>query len=228
MEALILYFVLFFPNVQFSPVIHDGIPYAQTLPFSTVRELMRLLTYTLPAIALLLYLIAGRNRNAELKAPYSEEAPRFYKTLFPCKQDIIPFAIGLPALVIIGLSVSFLISLSTLNFTPVRIGGPYNFFAWIAMIFACLGTGYLEEIYFRYYLLSKTKNIIPNTAVRVVFSTLLFSISHIHDGPWGVLNAAIAGLILSGIFLRYRSLHGVALAHAGYNMFVYTMGAIQG
>jgi len=63
MEALILYFVLFFPGVyiSFSPEwLSPGIGTASTVPFSIIREFGRTLTYTLPALALLWYLITDK------------------------------------------------------------------------------------------------------------------------------------------------------------------------
>jgi membrane protease YdiL (CAAX protease family) len=54
---------------------------------------------------------------------------------------------------------------------------------------------------------------------------LLFSVCHLYEGPWGFLNAAISGILLAFIFLRYRSIHGIALAHGLYNVFVYAMNA---
>jgi membrane protease YdiL (CAAX protease family) len=39
-----------------------------------------------------------------------------------------------------------------------------------------------------------------------------------------VLNAVLAGALLALVFLRYRSLHGIALAHGLYNVFVYALG----
>jgi len=53
---------------------------------------------------------------------------------------------------------------------------------------------------------------------------VLFSLCHVYEGPWGILNAVLAGIILSLLFIRFRSLHGIAWAHGAYNIFVYTMG----
>jgi len=219
MEALILYFVLFFPVIHAPPPewLAQGIGAAGTVPFSGTALLSRTLTYTLPAMALVLYLISrgGLQRGLE---------PADIRRAAPGKRDMLPFAIGLPGLIITGLFVAFLVSRFAGATSPPVIEGPHTLIGWAVVVLACLGTGYLEEIYFRYYLLTKLENTIPQAAVRVLFSTALFTISHIHYGPWGLLNAAIAGLFLSALFLRYRSLHGIALAHAGYNMFVYFMG----
>ena len=62
----------------------------------------------------------------------------------------------------------------------------------------------------------------------VMGSTMLFSICHIYEGPWGFLNSALSGLVLAFTFLRFRSLHGVAIAHALYNILAYVLGAGTG
>jgi len=224
MEALILYFVIFFPSVYASPSpdwLVNGIQAARVIPFSVLRELGRLLTYTLPSLALLLYLIYRAKPRGAATEPVS-----LLKAAAPTRRDALPFVIGLPGLIIIGLFVSFLVSRFAPIAAPFRVEGPSSLYGWIVMILLCLGTGYLEELYFRYYLLSKLEKIVASPALRVAFSTLLFALCHAHDGLWGVLNAALAGVFLSALFLRYRSIHGIALAHAGYNVFVYAMGTV--
>jgi membrane protease YdiL (CAAX protease family) len=106
------------------------------------------------------------------------------------------------------------------------VEAPVSVFGWIVMVFSCLGTGYLEESYFRYYLLTKLEKQQPRALIRIIFSTILFSSCHIYEGPWGVINAMLAGFLLSWLFNRYRSLHGIAWAHGAYNIFVYFMGSL--
>jgi hypothetical protein len=45
----------------------------------------------------------------------------------------------------------------------------------------------------------------------------------VYEGPWGVLNAVLAATLLSFLFLHFKSLHGIALAHGLYNAFVYAL-----
>jgi len=54
----------------------------------------------------------------------------------------------------------------------------------------------------------------------LVFSVILFAVCHIYEGPWGFLNAVISGAIFGFVFLRYNSLHGIAVAHALYNILI--------
>jgi len=210
MEALILYFVLFFPGVYVS-----GLPGGETLPFSLLRELGRTVTYTLPSLALLWYLLTDRKGFSSLNE------------IKPKKPDFISLAAGLPGLIIISLFISLLAYLLSdylgLN-SPPRVEGPSNAAGFVILVFSCLGTGYLEESYFRFYLLTRLDNAVPNTVLRIALSTFLFSLCHIYEGPWGILNAVLAGVFLSILFIRYRSIHGIAWAHGAYNLFVYAMG----
>jgi membrane protease YdiL (CAAX protease family) len=134
---------------------------------------------------------------------------------------------GFPALIITGLVLALLISLFSGPSLPPRIEPPASASGWIVMFFSCVGTGYLEESYFRFYLLKKLAEITSGMAgmiIRIALSTALFSICHLYEGPWGITNAALAGTVLSVLFERYGALHGIALAHGGYNAFVYFMG----
>jgi len=217
-EGMLLFFVLFFPAIYVYGF--SGKPGSiETIPFSTIRELGRTVTYSIPSLILLWYLALDRNLNI---SRFSVTNIKNFR-----KKDFISFAIGLPGLIIINISISILLSIVSQAYglpMPPRIEAPVNAWGWIVMFFACLGTGYLEESYFRYYLLTKPRRTLPSPVGRILLSTFLFSICHMYEGPWGVLNAALAGLFLSVLFIRYRSLHGIAWAHAAYNMFVYTMG----
>jgi len=222
-EPLILYFVLFFPGVYASgfPVqFSAGLEGGETIPFSALRELGRTLTYTVPSLALLWYLILGKKPK---KIKYFSDL-NLKKTI---KRAFIPFIAGLPGLIIIGLSISFLIAFFIQAKglpSPPKVEAPRNPLSWTVMVLSCIGTGYLEESYFRYYLLTKLKNLLITPVKMIILSTILFSVCHIYEGPWGILNATLAGILLSLLFIRYKSLHGIAWAHACYNIFVYVMG----
>jgi membrane protease YdiL (CAAX protease family) len=145
------------------------------------------------------------------------------------KQDFLPFAIGFPGLVFIGLCVSFVISFLSLRYglvLPLKVEAPLSVFGWIVMVFSFLVTGYLEESYFRFYLLTKLEKQQPNALIRIVFFFFFFSFCHIFEAPGGIINAMLAGFLLSWLFNRYRSLHGIAWAHGAYNIFVYFIGGV--
>ena len=201
MEALILYFVIFFPGITTSSFS------------SAVWLLNRTLGYTLPALALLWYIVLGKKSFRSLISIKFQ------------KKDLLTFAACLAGLIIIGLGISLIITLVSRHYgLPIPPGtqAPDAIFGWIIMVISCICTGYLEESYFRFYLLTKYENY--PISYKVVFSTLLFAFGHAHDGPWGILNAVLAGIFLSIVFIRYKTFHGIALAHGFYNIFVYTIG----
>ncbi|GHU64700.1 hypothetical protein FACS189447_02100 [Spirochaetia bacterium] len=184
------------------------------IPFSSYRELSRTLGYTIPALALLWYLILEKK-----SLPYAKDHIK------PGLRDMYPLLIGFPCLVLIGLGISFLMSKFSPIPLPPKVEGPANALGWTAMAFSCLGTGYLEESYFRYYLLTKLEEAVSLSWIRVLVSVAFFALCHVYEGPWGILNALLAGILLAVLYERYKSLHGIALAHGAYNAFVYCMGS---
>ena len=176
-----------------------------------MRELSNTLTYTIPALALIWYLILEK-----------KSLPGFIQ-LMPERRDLRPFFIGFPALTLIGLVLSLVMT----NFSvlmPPRVEAPAGVIGWIIMLFSCGATGYLEESFFRFYLLKKMEEWSYLLWLRILLSVLLFAFCHLYEGPWGILNSALAGLLLAVLFERYRSFHGIAWAHGAYNAFVYFMG----
>jgi membrane protease YdiL (CAAX protease family) len=109
-----------------------------------------------------------------------------------------------------------------------EIGFPRGTAAVAVMILSCLSTGYLEETYFRFYLFKRLTAAGAGPMKAALVSSLLFALCHLYEGPLGALNAFMAGLLLFYIFVRRRSLHGVAWAHGGYNIFVYVMAGLAG
>ena len=208
LEPIILYLVLFFPGLT-----SGYIPAEAIITFSAFRELARLFTYVIPALALIWYLILEKN-----SLPLSMRDIRIKKA------DGISFIIGLPLLILAGAFVSLLMNKINPDLALPAVQAPENITGWIILAVSCTGTGYLEESFFRFYLLQKLYEWIPSGWIRVLFSVLLFALCHAYEGPWGILNAAIAGLILSILFMRYRTIHGIVWSHACYNAFVYVMG----
>jgi membrane protease YdiL (CAAX protease family) len=198
LEPLVLYLVLFFPALMTS----TG---EITVSFSSSRHLFRLSTYDLPALALVWFLL----RNEKTARALARPSPR----------DLLICGFSLVALIAIA---SLLSALSSL-FTPqsITLETPDNAVGWFVLSLFCLGTGYLEESWFRLYMPLKLQNagIVSGTAIAL--STLLFALCHRYEGFWGILNAALAGAILSLFLWKKRSFHGIALAHSFYNVLAY-------
>jgi membrane protease YdiL (CAAX protease family) len=205
-EALILYLVLFLPGTL------SGGDLPEFIEFSALRELSRLLLYSLPAFALVWrFLLLARNLK-----DWDAAKPRF--------RDFRAFFLALPGLLGIGLLIS-LVSPSLFQGAPIpRLEAPANALGWIILAGSSLGTGYLEESYFRFYLLNRLEETGLGKRRRIFISVMLFSFCHLYEGPGGAINALLAGFLLSLIFVREKSLHGIAWAHGVYNLLVYALG----
>ncbi|GHV73914.1 hypothetical protein AGMMS49940_12160 [Spirochaetia bacterium] len=204
-EPFILYWVLFLPAW--------GPPFAAAAPaaFSLNQELGRIFTYNLPSLALIVYLLR----------------PKPGGIFRPRARDLGTVLLALPGLLILGVLVTLLGSLLPFPVSAPTLDAPLGPAAFLVMILSCLSTGYLEETYFRLYLFTrfKERGIGPVKAMAV--SSVLFALCHIYEGPLGALNALLAGLLLYSIFVRQKSIHGIAWAHGGYNVFVYIMAILE-
>jgi membrane protease YdiL (CAAX protease family) len=209
-EALILYILLFFSGVA---VVFSG-GTSGTTEFSAAAELSKILLYIIPSLVLIWYLIL-RAKTIEIWA------------IKFGKKDLISLALTLPALLITGsvvaLAASFFngTSAQTVFHTPSSLSG------WIIVCISCVFSAYLEESYFRFYLLTKREALNLNAPSALCLSVVLFSLCHIGGGPWSFLNAAISGTFFGFMFLRYNSLHGIAIAHALYNIAAFSLNALN-
>jgi membrane protease YdiL (CAAX protease family) len=204
LEPLILYCILFLPGA----LRHDPLP--ELAVFSTGNEIIRIITYNLPALALIWYL---RQRQNPAK-----------KALLPGRHDLFALLWAFPALIVTSISVSLASSFFPGLPEGIQVQGPTDIIGLFVMFFSCISTGYLEEGYFRYYLGKKFEEQGLGPWVFILGSTAIFALCHIYEGPWGVMNSLLAGLILALIYTRFRSLHGLALAHGFYNIAVYLLG----
>lgn len=205
-EPLILYLVLFLPGAI------SGAPPPDMTAFSITRELFRIFVYNIPALALIWYLLLRQKSAGE----WGVGVPR--------RGDLFSALIALPGLLLIGFAIYLVAPLFTSIPPGAGIGAPVNFPGWLALIFSCLSTGYLEESFFRFYLLVKLGELGVKNGTLVFISVVFFALCHMYEGPWGMLNAVLAGTLLALVFLQYRSLHGIALSHGLYNTFVYALG----
>jgi uncharacterized protein len=208
-EALILYILLFFPGSAFVFSNKEAV----VTDFSVTAELVNIFSYLLPSLALIWYLIY-KARKIEIWA------------VKPGKKDILSFFITLPSLLITGIIVTFTGVYIGGNSSQVTLKSPSTVIEWVFLSIICLLSAYLEESYFRYYLLTKKEELNLNAASALGLSVVMFSICHIYEGPWGFMNAVISGTILGFVFLRYYSLHGIAIAHAFYNISIYVINAL--
>lgn len=205
-EALILFIVLFFSSFAASGA------FQAVAAFSSPSEVLKIIHYSIPSIAIILYILV-KSRKAE---------PLVLK---PGKKDLISCLIAFPCLLITGIAISA-ISMITVPITQPQSTSPTNAAGWIMLGLFCLIFAYMEESFFRFYLLSKRKEMNLSAPSALAVSAILFSICHIYLGPLGFINSAIAGLILGYMFLKWGSLHGIAIAHALYNITAYVIYSV--
>lgn len=183
-EPLLLYMVLFFPAL-----------FAEKEFSINSLPLERVLLFYLPAFFLLFFLLY------HLHGLKKEE-------VYPRSRDIWALASAFVLLLCIQNIMNFLFQVDELAAVSSM-----NFVQYCLIAFFFIIAGYLEELYFRFYLLRKN----PKPSM-IIFSTILFVLCHKYQGPAGMFNAACAGLVLSFIFIKSRSLHGIAIAHGLYNI----------
>jgi membrane protease YdiL (CAAX protease family) len=206
-EALILYFILFLSG-------STGIISSQDAAgFSSLSELARIFFYYIPSIALIWYLI--------LKVK-----PLRNWAIVPGKNDIISFFITLPCLILTGFAIAFISSYIGGSSGQAAAHSPGTGLEWAILSVSCMTAAYLEESFFRFYILARRDEFKLDAAPAMALSVIMFSVCHIYEGPWGFLNAAISGVILGFVFLRYRALHGIAIAHGAYNISVYIINSM--
>jgi len=207
-EAVILYVVLFFSGAT-GALSYGGV----TDSFSVSAELTGIFIHIIPSLALIWYLLL-------------RVKPAKKWGILPVKNDLISGVITLPCLLITGFVTAFASSHISGTSSAALPRVPSTVSGWIILCVSCVFAAYLEESYFRFYILSRREELKLGDTQALVISVTLFSICHIYEGPWGFLNAIISGTILAFVFLRYRSLHGIAAAHGLYNITVYAVNAV--
>jgi len=207
-EAVILYVVLFFSGSTGS-LSYGGAAES----FSITAELTGIFFHSIPSLALIWYLLLRVKRAKKWG-------------ILPGKNDLISGIITLPCLLITGFVTAFASSHISGTSSAALTRVPSTTPGWIILCVSCVLSAYLEESFFRFYILSRREELKLGETSALVTSVALFSICHIYEGPWGFLNAVISGALLAFIFLRYRSLHGIAAAHGLYNIAVYAINAL--
>jgi len=206
-EPLFLYGMLFF--VRFGGTLTLPEPLGE---FSAFKGVPELLTRTLPCLFLVWFFLL-RKKSA-----------REWGVAGFGRRDMLSGVVALPSIVVVG----FATALAALHFggnPPLPPpAAPGSVLGWAMLGIWIFGAAYLEESYFRFYLLSKRSELGLGPHAAVLLSTLMFALCHLYMGPWGLLNAALSGAALCYVFLKFGSLHGIAIAHGVYNIAVYAMG----
>jgi len=211
LEAVILYIVLFLSGSAsfFSNSPMSG---AQT-GFSSSAALGGIFMRSIPSLALIWFLLLKKKKLKDWG-------------IKPGLKDLLSGIITLPCLLIIGFMVTYTSSKVGETSIKITLDSPSTGPEWVILGLSCVFSAYLEESFFRFYLLSRRNEFNISAVCAFALSTALFSICHIYEGPWGFLNAVLSSALLCFIFLRYKSIHGISIAHAMYNIAVYVINSM--
>ena len=99
------------------------------------------------------------------------------------------------------------------------LNNQYSSLVWIPILVVTLLTvGYVEELFFRTYLIFRFRQLGLDRLKTVVLSALLFSVGHGYQGAVALFFAFVAGLILGALWYRHPHLHAFAVGHTLYNV----------
>ncbi|WP_304225074.1 CPBP family intramembrane glutamic endopeptidase [Gracilinema caldarium] len=203
-----MYWAFFLPSISIPSET------ASVISFVTLRELSRILLYDLPATALILFLLIKENREKIIER-------------FAVSRNITLWAIiNLTLIIASAFVISLLARFILPSWKPPIIQAPKLPSAWIVMTAGSFATAYLEESYFRLYLLYRFDEAGFTSRTGNLLSVLLFSLCHIYEGPLGFLNAAIAGLFFTLVYRKTGSIHSPAWAHGLYNTLVFSLAIL--
>ena len=211
LEAILLYMVLFLAGSA-SFFTNSPQPGAQT-GFSVSAALNGIFLRSIPSLALIWFLLLKKKKLKDWG-------------VLPGLKDLISGIITLPCLLIIGFMVTYTSSRIGETSLQITLVSPSTGYEWTILSLSCLFAAYLEESFFRFYLLSRRNEFNMSAACSFALSVTLFSICHIYEGPWGFLNAVLSSTLLCFMFLRYKSIHGISIAHAMYNIAVYVINTM--
>ena len=102
----------------------------------------------------------------------------------------------------------------------------YPAYVWIPLLtVAMLSVGFVEELFFRAYLITRMEQMDRPAGHAVLFAALLFSVGHGYQGGQALFFSLVAGVLLGVLWLRRGRLLPFALGHAAYNLSAIALSA---
>lgn len=211
-QPFIIFFVLFFPGLYVS-LVHFSWGIVQFHAFNINDELLRIITRNIPALCLIWYFL--------LKEPLRSVLGQ----LKPAKKDVRQAITVFFLLFVIGFALSGVMSfILPMEAGDIHISGTAS---WLIIVLSCISTGYVEESYFRVYLINHlTLSGFPRKKA-LIASCILFSLCHFYQGPLGLVFSLFAGMLLSHTYIKGKSIHGIAIGHGFYNLASFILAHIQ-
>ncbi len=119
---------------------------------------------------------------------------------------------------LIRLVFAFLPGVSTVpNFSEAVPGEPFSL---VLLGFAVVVAAYVEELFFRAYLLTRLRRAGLSSFLVITAGALAFALGHSWQGVEAILFSGFAGIALGILWTRTMNYQGLALGHALYNITV--------
>ena len=216
-EFAVLFAVLFLPGIvsQAGGVDPAG--------FEKLGYHLLILVVSIPQLLMVLYV-------SNLRIPGSSSRFGWRR---PSLRDGGTALAGYVILIVSALAISALISAisvfipSTGRALLPQVEWRFSVPALIPMaVLSSVAIGYREEVFFRAYIVDRASEIGVSTFSAVAGGTLLFALGHLYQGLAGFGVALLLGAVLGALYVRTRSLHGVAVAHGLYNLTILLLSGI--
>ena len=214
-EPLLLFLAVFFPGY-----ISQAAERVSPSLFNSPGFNLLYLSLAGSQLVLIIYLIL-----LDPKIPHPSYGLRPFRRTIPLKAL---GGVGLIALILLPVyQVNALLISQGLIPQSEIIPWEFSNYPLLPLVFlTCLTTGYLEEGYFRSYLLTKGEQGGIGRPTLVISTNILFALGHLYQGIWGFLVTFLIGLVLSWLFLKKRNLHLIAWSHGYYNFLVLALAAL--
>lgn len=139
--------------------------------------------------------------------------------LIPTAKDILN-ALGIAAVVGLCSAASSMLLVPNAWTNPLVSSlpkAPANGRFIMLVLASSLGTGYSEELFFRFFVIKNFELSGFSTASSILISAVIFGLSHQAQGVPGMLIAGFSALLFSFALLKGKSLHALAIGHALYD-----------
>jgi len=88
----------------------------------------------------------------------------------------------------------------------------------LLILLSSLSVGYAEELFFRFFLIDGLVEAGSPLGSAAIVSSLIFGLSHISQGIFGIAFAGLLAAFYTGLRFRGYGLHSLALGHALYDV----------
>lgn len=186
-------------------LLSGGMPDSYRLDIAIMLRQMAL--YTLPALLLSIYLVE-RNKRGSLKILLRPE--RLDALYVP----LLLFGLGLCALV-------YRLVSNSMGQEALQVSVNSSMLTWLMLMVFTVASVFLEELFFRIWLRTRFEEAGLTPTLSAVLSSVLFAFAHYQQGIPGMLQALLAGLLLSWIVCKTGRLVAPLLSHVLFNAAVW-------